>query len=122
MPTEKRLADFAHLLRKLAEAMREAIEAARLPAWTTAFVDIRSASDGSYRDAKMRVVLADGTRASVKTTKAMNEAEYRIFQSKDEVFSPPWYGLKLESTPEGECTAEYNYDAACCEDESFFLD
>ena len=122
MPRDKQLSQFSKLMKRFAQTMQEAIALANIPPWKAVFVDIRSAQDGSYRDAKMRAILDDGTWASVKTTNAMNEVEYLIFQAKDDVFSPPWYGLRIEIIPSGECSVDYNYDPLCCEDESFYAD
>jgi hypothetical protein len=119
MATETQIADFGRMIKQFSSAMLEAIEAESKPGWQFAYLDIRSAPDGSYRDVKLRVVQPDGIAHSVQTTNVMNQIEYQIFQSK---FSPPWYGLKLEVTREGNCKVTFNYDPQCCEDETFYDD
>ena len=122
MPSEDPLIEFTKLLKHLAEAVRQAVQASVGKKWKDAYLDVRSPPEGGSRTMKLRVNVSTKKVASVKTTADIDSTILRLFHLKDAAFTPRWYGLKLLVTHSGACEATYNYDPECEADEAFWED
>ncbi|MEZ6143352.1 MAG: hypothetical protein R3B84_22520 [Zavarzinella sp.] len=88
--------------------------------WQSAYLDVRGSTDGTSQSMKIRAVLSTGEVVSVKTNSLIEKIVGEVWRIKDEVFSPQWFGLRLDLSSNGECDAKYNYDPQCDEDDSFY--
>jgi hypothetical protein len=122
MPKKALLTEFSALLKQLTAAVVEAAWSVQARSWQEALLDVRSAPDGGSRTLKLRITLRSGGTRSVATAGPIDSLVLRVFHSKDAVFSPTWYGLKLVVTGAGQCDISYNCDPHCEEDDAFYAD
>jgi hypothetical protein len=90
--------------------------------WNSAYVDWRRGPDpGDATVTKLRVVLRNGkTFARLHTSDEVDALLDDLWKLKDEVFSKPWYGLKLEVFPDGKRELQLDHDPKCVVDPHFW--
>ena len=122
MPTESELAEFAIQLKRIAGELAEIADAATGKRWREAYVDARTSQEGGSRTLKLRVSAGKSAERSLDSTASLTALVRRIFKTRETVFAPPWYRMKLVVTKTGECDVTYNYDPGCEENEDFWAD
>ncbi len=89
--------------------------------WTFAFIDLRFPPGGGSCVSKERIHLEDHGESSISLRlRGFTPLVFRLFEAKDQLFSPEWYGIKLTVFPDGRHTIEYNFDPDCRNDPAFF--
>ena len=123
MPTApKALEAFGDLQRSLAQGTMQAVAGAVRAPWKELYVDIRSIPDGTAHDIKFRVIPVSGAPISMPTSKPMEATVREIWNMRDACFSPPWCGMKLTISSQGQCQINFNYNPNCKEDPAFCND
>ncbi len=109
----KALEAFGALQRRLAEAAMQAVDSTVHTPWREFCLDIRSTPDGEALDVRFYVVPVSGAPISVPMPQPVAAIVHETWQMRSACFSPPWYGMKLSITSEGQCKINFNYDPNC---------
>jgi hypothetical protein len=99
------------LQRSLAVAAMQAVHGSVNTPWKEFYVDIHPTPDGTAVDIEFRVIPVFGTLISVFTPKPLETIVREIWNMNQACFSPPWKGMKLTVTSEGDCKINFSYDA-----------
>jgi hypothetical protein len=115
------LRDANELLHEVASVIFEAANA-NTPSgkWKSAYLDVRGPAEGGSRILKFRITLANGRLIDLYSPTGVAIPLSKLWKMKDKVFPQEWYGLKLTVSRKGECETEFNYDADCINDESYY--
>ena len=109
----KALEAFGDLQRRLAQAAMQAVHAAVSTPWKEFYLNIRSTPDGKALDVEFHVIPVSGALISMRMPQLVEAIIRETWQMRDACFSPPWYGMKLTITSEGQCNINFNYDQNC---------
>jgi hypothetical protein len=110
---------FGDLLRTLAQAVMQAVHSSVQTPWKELYVDIRTTPDGKARHTKFRVIPVSGALITVPPSALIEDLVREIWNIKDACFRPPWYGMKLSITSDGNCRNEFKYEPDCKSDPAF---
>lgn len=120
MQNEYNLIDFNQLLQELAATTYNAVEVSFGQKWKECCLDIRSSAGSKSKTFKLRVSTINNHSQSLQTTDAIDDLVDHIWEVKDHLFTPPWYGLTLNITVEQQCKVHFNYDPNCENDDLFY--
>lgn len=83
-------------------------------------LDVRYDGRGGFWS-KIRVATLDQSEISLKTNNALDLALIALDDQRKSV-GQEWFGIRLTLLPPQRCNVEFNYNANCSEDASFFGD
>lgn len=109
---------FGNYTRVLAKAAMDAVHNAVKSPWKEFYLDLRSTPDGTSRAAKLRVIPVSGALIIVPISHVMADIIQDIWKM-NAFFSPPWYGMKMNITSEGQVRIDFSYDPACTSEPAF---
>ena len=116
----KALEVFGQLQRHLGEATVQAVWEAVPAGWREVYLDMRSTPDGGSRGMKLLVVNVADEVLLLRPTASILDTLQKICEMR-RLFSPPWYGMRLAITSEGNCEVRFS-DAPNCYDDPAFRD
>jgi hypothetical protein len=121
MVTHNEALRLTELLRRLAESVLAAAKPTikGRKRWNAVLVDMRCEADGKSFNHKIRVEYRDGTLGSVRTPVDVATHLIALADSRPRG-ADRWYGMLFRVSPQGRCETQFNYDAHCAEDESFY--
>jgi hypothetical protein len=115
--------NFTDTVKQLGETLHRRLTSVMMDkAWLRAILDVRYSRDGSSWLSKIRVFVPNGESISVGMTDEVDLILITINTMRSTAFQDTWYGLKLELTPDQECSVRLNYDPAWAEDASLVED
>ena len=109
---------FGDYTRVLAQAVMRLIHQTVSVPWKEAYLDLRSTPDGTSRAAKLRVIPVSGALITVPIPDVIADVIQDIWKM-NAFFSPPWYGMKMNITSEGQVQIDFSYDPSCVSEPAF---
>ena len=114
----KALEAFGTLQRHLGEATMQAVCDAVPTDWREVYLEMRSTPDGASRGMKLLVVNVAGEVLLLRPTASILDTLQKICEMRIQ-FSPPWYGMRLAITNEGNCEVRFSPAPNCYDDPAF---
>ena len=109
---------FGDYTRVLAQAAMQLVHNAVKTPWKEFYLDLRSTPDGTSRAAKLRVIPVSGALITVPIPDVIADVIQDIWEM-NAYFVPPWYGMKMNVTSEGQVQINFNYDPTCVSEPAF---
>ena len=109
---------FGQLQRHLGEATVQAVHEAVPTDWREVYLDMRSTPDGASRGMKLLVVNVADEVLLVRPSALILDTLQKICEMRP-LFSPPWYGMRLAITSEGNCEVRFSSAPNCYDDPAF---